>query len=275
MRFAPHEVPVSIPSGSSSSDWRDSRSAHPFQPSTTMMQVPEPHYSYVEPSPSTFASPTDSSPSASPQHPERRRHSATFPLFLAQHTSATPITIEPLDASNPGWSASSSENLYSPPSRYTFVARTGHPVTSMDITPSPAPNYTFPAQHDAGHFGGGAISMHRRRLSMLAAPQFHVQAPQLYDARNSTYTMMIHEREQYPETADQARRQFVQEREDWQRHGHPFYSHYEATPLDSRPMQPQLLLATTMPTSTPIVIGKPFAILDMIVSKELIQALHV
>lgn len=95
---------------------------------------------------------------------------------------------------------------------------------------------------------------------MLTASQFQVQAPHLYDATNSTYGMVIHEREQYHEAADigQGRRHFVQEREGWPRHGHPFYSHYEPTSLDSRPMQPQLLLATTMPTNTPIVMGKSF-----------------
>jgi hypothetical protein len=251
MQLTAHEIPVSMPPGSCSSDWRDPRSAPTSQASAPMMQLSEPHYNYVDPSPSTFASPTGSSPSASPQHPERR-HSTTFPLFLAQHTSAAPITIEPLDVNNPGWPAPSSDNLYSPPSRYNFVTRTVQHINSMEFMPSPASNYGFPAQHDVSHFG-----MQRRRLSMLAASQLQVQAPHLYDSGNPTYGMMIQEREQYHEAADRGRH-FVQEREDWPRQAHPVFPHYETTLLASRPMQPQLLLATTMPTNTPIVRGKSF-----------------
>ena len=93
---------------------------------------------------------------------------------------------------------------------------------------------------------------------MLAASQPQMQAPYLYDSGNPKYGMMFQEREQYHEATD-GRRHFVQEREEWPQHDHPFYSHYKAAPLASHPMQPQLLLATTMPANTPIVMGKSFS----------------
>lgn len=268
-----------------------------------MLLLPQPsdaaHYNgYIDPSPSSFASPTESSPSASPQAFERRQHhSANFPLFLAQHTSAAPITVEPLDASSasganpvtvtswPNHTTLPSELRYSPPSRYSFVA--GPPSLSSSPLSSSAARgavtsmeymYAYPAPHDAGHFGHGAPTTTRRRLStMLATHPFHVSPlPVLHVYEQGAYGMMVSpDQESYHSsglahfTGGGPRTHFVpdqqpqpsswpQDHQHHQQHQH----HHAATGfsnvmMDARSMQPPLLLATPLPTSAPIVIDEP------------------
>jgi len=257
MQVAAREAPLSIPSGSGSG-WIDSQSAPTYQASVSTMQVSELHYNYADHSPSTFASPTGSSPSASPQYTERRRRNSAFPLFLAQHTSAAPITIEPLDASNSGWPASSPDDRYSPPSSYHFVQRTGQTIGSMEFMSPPISSHAFPPPYHFGHVDGAGLGMHRRRLSMASPSQSQFQAPpQTYHMGTAPFGTIAHERERYHENAEfpAGRTHFAQEHERFSQQEHSFYSHYGAVPPISRPLQPQLLLATPMPTNTPVVIG--------------------
>ena len=243
------------------------------------MQVSEPHYNYTDPSPSTFASPTNSSPSASPQAFEQRRHSATFPLFLAQHTSAAPITIEPLDAGVPAWQQQHQHQHqhqhngvdYSPPLRYNFVPQTVHTINSMEYVPSPVSSYPYPPQ-EYGHQleGGATVGIHRRRLSALSGYPFHMQHPttHLYDPG---YGMMMMQEQQDPyHHYSRAQPHFAAEQQQQHSWEDPSgFSRFGTNgSLDShstqQPLPPQLLLATTMPTSAPIVIGMVPALLPSV-----------
>lgn len=257
-RFFFFEPMESLSASSTSNDWRDSRSApaaaQAFNPS--MQQLSEHHYNYVEPSPSTFASPTDSSPSSSPQAFERRRHSANnASLFLAQHTSAVPISIDPLDATGPVWPSHSSELRYSPPLRYSLVPQSmeyavASPLSSYPYPPAAGPN-AF------GHYGDATTmgSLNRRRLT--AHPFHHPQPPHFYESGGAGYWTMVQEQEQEPyhhQVGDYhgSRLQvWAQEQQHQHHHQQQDQSGYSQM-MDSRP---QLLLATSMPTSAPIVIG--------------------
>jgi hypothetical protein len=243
---------------SSSGDWYDSR-----QTSTVLPQLQMPAHSFQQvhagdPSPSVYSSPTDSSPSGSPYHPEQRRRNSTFPLFLAQHTPVTPISIEPLEHHTQGMS--SAFNPYLSPPSASLV-----PNARGDVAPpylqSPTAHYSYPpGMHHYGHgqFGVAGVGIHRRRLSMLAAPYpYQPQYSHAHEAPEGSYAVVVRSYEPYrPMGGSMRMDHYSPESPETLWHGKDHYSHYNQPSFHSASGQPQLLLANAMPTNAPIVIGE-------------------
>lgn len=135
-----------------------------------------PFYQYnIEPTPSSFSSPTNSSPSASPYHPDHlRRPTSAFPLFLAQHNPAAPAHIDSFDhrtaVGAPPLPPAAPYNRFSTPPSMSMET----PSSSVAYMSSPPFNQNYvQSTYTFAHVEGTVEDMQRRQLPMLTPPYPH------------------------------------------------------------------------------------------------------